>query len=568
MQSAPGTGGFAQAGHLARSEESAQSAQPAPSGRTGRTGRYAAVDLGASNGRVVVAEIGPDTLELHEAHRFANVPVRAGGTLYWDILRIHRGVLDGLRAAGPVDGIGIDSWAVDYGLLDQDGALLGNPVHYRDARTEKAASRVPFEELYARTGIARQPFNTIHQLAAETRLASASTLLLIPDLIAYWLTGQVGAELTNASTTQLLDARTRRWDTVLTGGLGPAARVLPPIRRPGEVIGPLAPEVAGELGLSPDTRVIAVGSHDTASAVAAVPAESERFAYISCGTWSLVGVELDQPMISEEGRRANFTNEAGIDDTVRYLRNVTGLWLLQECIRTWEAEAAPAETPPGAEPSTGSSARPSTESFTGSSTESSARPSTGSFTGSLEERPAGAPGGRVDLEELLRQAAGEVPFRSVVDADDPIFHAPGDMPGRIADFCRRTGRPVPETRAQTVRCVIDSLALAHRAAIEDARRLTGQAVDTIHIVGGGSRNALLCRLTADACGLPVVAGPVEATSIGNVLVQARADGVVSGTLADLRALVRRTQRLERYEPRPDAGIPPAETLGRPVPAEG
>ncbi|WP_329092842.1 rhamnulokinase [Streptosporangium sp. NBC_01469] len=425
MQPAPGTG---------------QPTRSGQHGRAGRTGRYAAVDLGASSGRVVVAEIGPDTLELREVHRFANVPVRAGGTLYWDILRIYRGVLDGLRAAGHVDGIGIDSWAVDYGLLDDSGALLGNPVHYRDARTEKAASQVPFEELYARTGIARQPFNTIHQLAVEPRLSSASTLLLIPDLIAYWLTGQVGAELTNASTTQLLDARTRRWDTALVGGLGPAARVLPPIRRPGEVIGPLAPEVAAEIGLSPDTRVIAVGSHDTASAVAAVPARSERFAYISCGTWSLVGVELDQPMISEEGRRANFTNEAGIDGTVRYLRNVTGLWLLQECIRTWESETAPAEIPPGTEPSTGS--------FTRASTESSTEPSTGASAGSLEGPPAGAspaeaPGGRVDLEGLLRQAAREEPFRSVVDADDPIFRTPGDMPGRIADFCRRTRVPCP-----------------------------------------------------------------------------------------------------------------------------
>ncbi|MEU8379277.1 rhamnulokinase family protein [Streptosporangium sp. NPDC048865] len=525
MQSAPGTGG---PGRPARTGPPERPGRSGPSARTGLTGRYAAVDLGASSGRVVVAEIGPDTLELREAHRFANVPVRAGGTLHWDILRIYRGVLDGLRAAGPVDGVGIDSWAVDYGLLDGDGALLGNPVHYRDARTERTASPVPFEELYARTGIARQPFNTIHQLAAEPRLTSAATLLLIPDLIAYWLTGEVGAELTNASTTQLLDARTRRWDTVLTGGLGPAAAILPPIRRPGEVIGPLTPEVAGETGLSPDTRVIAVGSHDTASAVAAVPAESERFAYISCGTWSLVGVELDQPMISEEGRRANFTNEAGIDGTVRYLRNVTGLWLLQECIRTWEAEPS---------------------------------------AGSPEEPSAGARGGRVDLEELLGQAAEEEPFRSVVDADDPVFHPPGDMPGRIVDFCRRTGRPVPETRAQVVRCVIDSLALAHRAAIEDARRLTGRVVDTIHIVGGGSRNALLCRLTADVCGLPVVAGPVEATSIGNVLVQARADGVVSGTLTDLRALVRRTQHLERYEPRPGAVVPPTETFGGPVLAE-
>ncbi|AWS41971.1 rhamnulokinase family protein [Streptosporangium sp. 'caverna'] len=473
--------------------------------------RYAAVDLGASSGRVVVAEVGPGTLNLHEVHRFANVPVRAGGTLHWDILRIYRGVLDGLRAAGPVDGIGVDSWAVDYGLLDERGALLGNPVHYRDGRTEKVSSRVPFEELYARTGIARQPFNTIHQLAAEPRLGSATTMLLIPDLIAYWLTGEIGAELTNASTTQLLDARTREWDAVLAGGFGPASKILPPLRRPGEVIGPLTAEAADETGLPPGTPVIAVGSHDTASAVAAVPADGERFAYISCGTWSLVGVELDQPMISEEGRRANFTNEAGIDGTVRYLRNVTGLWLLQECVRVWE-------------------------------------------TG----------GERVDLEALLGQAAGEAPFRSTVDADDPVFHAPGDMPGRLADFCRRTGQPVPETRARIVRCVVDSLALAHRAALQDAQRLTGQEVDVIHIVGGGSRNALLCELTADACGLPVVAGPVEATSIGNVLVQARADGAISGTLADLRALIRGTQRLERYEPRADAAVPAARAFARPA----
>ncbi|MGC5013907.1 rhamnulokinase [Streptosporangium sp. DT93] len=494
------------------------------------TRRYAAVDLGASSGRVVVAEIGPGTLDLREVHRFANVPVRAGGTLYWDILRIYRGVLDGLRAAGPVDGIGIDSWAVDYGLLDERGALLGNPVHYRDARTEHANSDVPFEELYARTGIARQPFNTIHQLAAEPRLATAATLLLIPDLIAYWLTGEIGAELTNASTTQLLDARTREWDPALAARLGPAAAILPPIRRPGEVIGPLLPEVAAEIGMPAATRVIAVGSHDTASAVAAVPAADGRFAYISCGTWSLVGVELDQPMISEEGRRANFTNEAGIDGTVRYLRNVTGLWPLQECVRVWSS-AVPADpaapAPPGA-----------------------------STTG------APGPGGPVDLAGLLEQAAREEPFRSVVDADDPIFHAPGDMPARIADVCRRSGQPVPDTRARTVRCVVDSLALAHRAAIGEALRLTGRAVDTVHIVGGGSRNALLCRLTADACGLPVVAGPVEATSIGNVLVQARADGAVSGTLTDLRALIRRGRPLERYEPRPGAVIPEVGRFGR------
>lgn len=429
------------------------------------------MDLGASSGRVVVAEVGPDRLELREAHRFPNIPVLAGGTLYWDILRLYRGVLEGLSAAGQVDGIGIDSWAVDYGLLDERGQLLGNPVHYRDSRTE-GWSEGAGPEVWARTGVAAQPFNTLNQLAADAgspQLALARHLLLIPDLIAYWLTGEIGAELTNASTTQLLDARTRQWAPDLVKGADPA--ILPPIRRPGE-----------RIGSADGTPVLAVGSHDTASAVAAVPALDAHFAYISCGTWSLVGVETAQPVLSEAARLAGFTNELGVGGGVRFLRNVTGLWLLQECMRAW---------------------------------------------------------GRDDLEDLLRAAALE-PRRSVVDANDPKFHPPGDMPRRIAAACEAAGLPVPETHAQFVRCVLDSLAQAHSDAVTAAGRLTGQRVDVVHIVGGGSRNALLCQLTADACGLPVIAGPVEATAIGNALVQAGVDG---------RELVRRTQPLARYEPR-------------------
>ncbi|HEV7650369.1 MAG TPA: rhamnulokinase family protein [Actinophytocola sp.] len=447
--------------------------------------RVAAVDLGAASGRVIVGRAGPDELSIEECHRFPNRPVTVRGTLYWDILDLYRGVLEGVRAAGALDGIGIDAWGVDYGLLDSSGALLGNPVHYRDARTASASpDRFGAARLYETTGLQFLPFNTIHQLAAEPpeRLAAARWLLMIPDLLAYWLTGSAGAELTIASTSQLLDVRSRTWATALaaTAGLDPA--LLPPLRDPGTVIGPAAP--------LDDVPVIAVGAHDTASAVAGVPACGERFAYISCGTWSLVGVELSRPVLTEESRRANFTNELGVDGTVRYLRNVMGLWLLQECLRAWPSASQ---------------------------------------------------------ADLLAQAA-TLPRRAVIDTDDPVFLPPGDMPARIADACRRTDQPAPATRAETVRCIVDSLAQAHRRAVESAARLSGTAVDTVHIVGGGARNTLLCQLTADACGLPVVAGPVEATALGNVLVQARALGAVDGDLATLRALVRATQLTTRYEP--------------------
>ncbi|MGW8375954.1 rhamnulokinase family protein [Streptomyces sp. ODS28] len=472
--------------------------------------RFAAVDLGASSGRVMVGHVAPHTLELEETHRFPNRPVRAGGTLHWDILALYAGVLDGLRAAGPepLGAVGIDSWAVDYGLLDARGALLGNPVHYRDTRTEGVDARVAEEfgarELYAATGIQRMPINTLYQLRAAhgtPQLDAAQRLLMIPDLISYWLTGVQGTELTNASTTQLVDPRTRRWSERTAEPLGIDLSLFPPLRQPGEAAGHLLPEVLEETGMRGPVPVTAVGSHDTASAVAAVPAEGTRFAYIATGTWSLAGLELDAPVLTEESRRANFTNELGVDGTVRYLRNITGLWLLQECLREW--------------------------------------------------------GGRHTLDALLREAAALPPLRSVVDAEDPAFLPPGGMPRRIAEFCRRRGRPEPRTEAETVRCVLDSLALAHRRAITEAQRLAGRDVDAVHIVGGGAHNALLCRLTADACGLPVVAGPAEAAAFGNVLIQARAHGALHGDLADLRALVRDTQPLGKYAPTGDHGSPAA-----------
>ncbi|HKA68163.1 MAG TPA: FGGY family carbohydrate kinase, partial [Actinomycetes bacterium] len=305
----------------------------------------AAVDLGAASGRVVRARVGPETLELDEVGRFDNVPVRVGGTLHWDALRIFRGMLDGLRTAGPVDSIGVDSWGVDYGLLDADGQLLANPVHYRDRRTDgipqQVLAKVPAAELYAITGLQQQPFNTLFQLVAardSAAFAAAETLQLIPDLISYWLTGMVGAERTNASTTQLLDARTGDWARDLMTRLDIRTALLPALREPGSPVGDLLPEVAAQLGLAEPTQVTAVGSHDTASAVVGVPAADDRFAYISCGTWSLAGVELRRPVLTEASRAANFTNEVGVDGTIRYLRNIMGLWLLQESLRTW-AEA-------------------------------------------------------------------------------------------------------------------------------------------------------------------------------------------------------------------------------------
>jgi rhamnulokinase len=462
--------------------------------------RLAAVDLGATSGRVMVGTVGPGVLGLEEVHRFPNGPVRAdGGGLHWDIARLHGEMLAGLRAAGPVDAVGIDSWAVDYGLLDESGALLGDPFCYRDGRTDGVAdrvlSRVSPQELYATTGLQQLPFNTIYQLAAEVSLDDVATMLLVPDLLGYWLTGQVGAEATNASTTQLYDVRARAWATGLAERVDVPVGILPPLREPGDVVGRLLLHVADTTGLPATTLVVAVGSHDTASAVVGVPfADPRRAAYISSGTWSLVGVELDGPVLTEEARLANFTNEGGVDATIRFLRNVMGLWVLTETMRTW---------------------------------------------------------GEDDLATLLDEAAAAPAFGPVVDVDAPAFLPPGDMPARIAEACAATGQVPPATRGETVRCILESLALAYRRTVRLAGELSGCPVDVVHVVGGGARNAMLCQLTADACDVPVLAGPVEAAALGNVLVQARTLGADLPDLAAMRGLVAATHELTRYEPSGD-----------------
>jgi rhamnulokinase len=462
----------------------------------------AAVDLGASSGRVMLGTVANGRLSLREVVRFPNEPVSAGGTLYWDVLALYRHILEGLRTSPELGSIGIDSWGVDHGLLDADGVLLANPVHYRDQRTdgvpERVFDQIPAAELYRRTGLQILPFNTVFQLAAArgtAALANARTLLLMPDLFTHWLTGEVGAELTNASTTGLLDARSGAWDSDLMVGLGMAPGLLPPLYAPGTIAGPLRKDAAQATGKS--TVVTRVGSHDTASAVAAVPAEHDRFAYISCGTWSLVGVELTEPVLTEASRAANFTNERGIDGTIRYLRNVMGLWPLQECLRTWRQS-----------------------------------------------------GLAVDLPELLDAAAVRPARRALIDIDDPAFLPPGDMPTRILEACVRAGQPAPDDPPAVVRCIVDSLAEAHRRAIEDAMRLSGRSVEVIHLIGGGSRNELLCQATADACNLTVVSGPAEATAIGNALVQARAVSGQSYGLVELRAIVRESFPTRTFRPQP------------------
>jgi rhamnulokinase len=478
-------------------------------------GTVAAVDLGASSGRVVVGQVGPATLRLSEVHRFANDPVTRADGLHWDAAMLRREVVAGVRhavrAAPDLVSVGVDGWGVDYGLLDERGFLVDEPFHYRDARTadgvEAVHARIDRSELYARNGLQYLPFNTLYQLAADRSSEArrrARTMLLMPDLVGRWLTGIAAAERTNASTTGLFDPVGRAWAWDLIDRLAFPRELFVGLRDAGEVLGPMSTDVAVDVGWT-DLVVTLVGSHDTASAVVGVPLEDDRSAYISCGTWSLVGVELDRPILTDASRAANFTNEGGVDGTVRFLRNVAGLWLLQESMRAWEEAGSP------------------------------------------ERLPA-----------LLTEAGTLPPGGPVIDPDDPTFLPPGDMPARIEEACRRTGQPAPESRAALARCILDSLAVAFARAVDDAGRLSGHDIRTIHIVGGGANNELLCRLTADACGRTVVAGPVEATAVGNILVQARTHGLVSGGLDSLRALVRSTQELRVFAPTVES----AGTIGR------
>ncbi len=463
----------------------------------------AAVDLGATSGRVMIGYIGHNELSVRPVARFPNGPVESAGELHWDVTRLYGNVLDGLGAAlreeHDIASIGVDSWAVDYALL-KDGMRLGEVFHYRDPRNEPAAGavhdRVSAADLYAANGLQYLPFNTLYQLAAERDLAAADSFLLVPDLFGFWFTRRQVAERTNASTTGLLNIGTGRWDDALIERLALPRSIFPELVDAGSIVGPVEPRTAYEIGAWGPIDVVAVGSHDTASAVVAVPATTEDFAYISCGTWGLVGVELERPVLSDASRKANFTNEGGVDGRVRYLHNVMGLWLLSECVREWQRDDS-----------------------------------------------------TVELPGLLAAASAlETPVPQF-DANDPGFLAPGDMPSRIARWCRDHGLPVPATRVEFVRCIIESLAVAFADSVRNASELSGKRVSVIHIVGGGSQNELLCQLTADRSGLPVLAGPVEATAIGNVLVQARAQGFVSGSLEALRALVASAFSPKRYLPR-------------------
>ncbi|BCW20334.1 carbohydrate kinase [Arthrobacter sp. NtRootA9] len=475
---------------------------------------FAAVDIGASSGRVMLGRITPQGgVQLETVHRFPNGVVEIDGGLRWNFDALFAEVLEGLRTAATVAagqgetvaGIGIDTWAVDYGLVDASGNLAAQPFSYRDGRSSDAVESVHRtldpQRLYATTGLQFLQFNTIYQLATEEGLDGVQALL-IPDLIAFLLTGARRTEATNASTTGLFDAVAGEWATEFLTALGLPDGLFPPLIQPGEAYGTLLPAMAGRLGLPSATPVVAVGSHDTASAVAAVPAAADDhggFAYISSGTWSLVGLELKHPVLTAASREANFTNERGVDGTIRYLRNMGGLWLLSECQRTWAAE-----------------------------------------------------GFRPELSTLLAAAAALPGGGPQINADDPSFIAPDNMPERIKAAVRSTGGVLTDDPAAITRCIMDSLAAGYARTLADAERLADRSVDVVHVVGGGSQNALLCQLTANATRRPVIAGPVEATALGNVLVQARAAGAVAGGLADLRAIVAAGSSLTRYEP---AGLP-------------
>jgi rhamnulokinase len=465
-----------------------------------------AIDLGAQSGRIALGRFDGERLSVSEVHRFPNVPVRTRGTLQWDILRLYQDVLDGLRAAGRaaprVDSIAVDSWAVDFGLVDRAGRLLGNPVHYRDARRAGAfdavLAQVPPRELYERTGIQLLPINTIFELAAmasehDPALDAAETLLLVPDLLHYWLCGARTSEFTNATTTQCFDPRTGSWATDLLERLHVPARLMPEVVSPGTPLGPLAADAALETRLE-GAAVVAVATHDTGSAVAAIPFQRPGSAYVSAGTWSLVGLEVDRPAIDDRTFAANLTNEGGVAGTFRLLRNVTGLWLLHECRRAW----------------------------------------------ALEGRDHA-------FDELVGLAQDAAPLRSLVDPDDPAFSEPGDMPRRVRDVCARTGQPEPEDPGAVTRCILESLALKHAQAIRLLAEATGAAPAEVHVVGGGARNEPLCRWTADASGLPVLAGPEEATEIGNLLLQAMALGELA-SLEEAREVVRASFQPTVYEP--------------------
>ncbi|MEV5028791.1 rhamnulokinase [Paenibacillus sp. LPE1-1-1.1] len=465
-----------------------------------------AFDLGASSGRALLGRLNNGKIEVEELHRFANDPVQVGDRLQWDILRLLHELKQGLLKVKhreiKLDSIAIDSWAVDFGLIGSHGELLGNPYHYRDHHTdgvmEEVVSELTATGIFEKTGIQFLPFNTIYQLAALKKtdsplLRDAKHFLMIPDLLRYFLTGEMYNEFSNATTTQLYNPVTGSWDEELIRAIGISPDLFGKVVQPGAKVGSLRASLCEELSIE-SVPVYAAAEHDTGSAVAAVPALDRSFAYLSCGTWSLMGTEVDAPVINEQAQQLNFTNEGGVYGTYRLLKNIMGLWILQECRRSWERAGISYSFP-----------------------------------------------------ELVKLADETAPFAAFIDPDDPLFLHPGDMPARITEYCLRTGQTAPSDAGAIVRCILESLALKYRHVLELTEQLSGQSFSGLHMVGGGIQNTLLCKWTANAIGKPVWAGPVEGSAIGNMIVQ----WIASGQLADIweaRKVIRESFPVDVYEP--------------------
>jgi len=474
--------------------------------------RFLAFDLGAASGRGVLGSLNGDTLKLQEIHRFVNGPVQILDSLHWNVLQMQEEMKRALgicaREYGPeLNGIGVDTWGVDFGLIGRNNTLLGHPYHYRDKLTdgmmEEAFRRVPREEIFQRTGIQFMKLNTLYQLLAMSLANSpilevAETLLLMPDLLNFLLTGKKVSEFTIATTTQFYDPRERNWSKSLFDKLGLPYHILPEIVSPGTELAPLLPSIRDEVGLGA-VPVIAPACHDTGCAVAAVPGRGENWVYISSGTWSLMGVEIPEPIITDLALKYNFTNEGGVGNTIRFLKNITGLWLIQECKRVWD-EA----------------------------------------------------GESLSYDEITEIASEAKALVSVIEPNYEPFLSPCDMPERIREFCRQTGQPVPETKGAVVRCALESLALKYRWGLEKLEEILGRSLDVIHIIGGGCQNELLCQLAADATGRQVVAGPVEATAIGNIMMQALTTGHLK-SIDEGREMIRRSFDVITYEPKSTSG---------------
>ena len=467
--------------------------------------RVLAFDFGASSGRAILGSFDGEKITLNEVHRFSNDPVSVGGTFYWDVLRLFHEIKQGIlkaKQAGGFDSIGIDTWGVDFGLIDKKGYLLENPVHYRDKRNqgmiEEAEKYISKDELYNITGIQFMDFNTVFQLLSlkinrPELLEKADKLLFMPDLLNYFLTGAKVSEYSIATTSQLIDINTRSWSKTVTEKLSLPEKLLAEIVKPGTVIGKLSPEICEELGVE-SVDVIAVAGHDTQSAITAVPSEKPDFAFISCGTWSLFGTEPEKPIVNEKSRKFNVTNEGGYNYATAFLKNICGLWLIQESRRQWIRE-----------------------------------------------------GKEYSYAELEEMALASKEFQCFIDPDAPEFVAMGDIPSRIKEFCKKTGQHVPETVGEVVRCIYESLALKYRNVFEGIEDCTEKKYEQINIMGGGTKDKLLCRMTADACAVPVYAGPIEATVLGNIAIQLMSSKVISD-INEARKIIANGENLKEYLP--------------------